>query len=291
MIATEIAGLVGSLSPSKVFLVAFAVLNWKSLPFAWTTRLVYWFIRGLYDLAHPPSNPSPPVDLQGNPTHPIFAVGTTTSYCSLLETDYNFHKSNSTYYADLDASRITPMAYFYWPGREKVSAEIDAELAAQATAEGIPPPKSAPIFIALGGVYCSFKKEIKPFERYEMRSQVVAWDRKWIYVLTHFVKTGRRNKDGSSIVAAVGMSKYCVKKGRLTVPVERLLAAGGKVPVKPVAMADKGSESSVDAQFEFTPAGKAGREWTWEQIEAQRLQGLKYCRSFMGIDDDFYGSS
>ncbi|KAJ5885102.1 hypothetical protein N7495_009612 [Penicillium taxi] len=169
----------------------------------------------------------------------------------MMNTVLDIPSTDSTYYADLDASRITPMAYFYWSGREKISAEINAKLSIKAAAD--------------------FKKEIKPFERYEMRSQVVAWDHQWIYLLTHFVKTGKRNKNRKSMVAAVAMSN------------------GGKVPPKPpVTVAEvKNHEGSVGAELEFTPSTKAGGEWTWEQIEAQRLRELEYCRSFMGIDDDF----
>lgn len=42
----------------------------------------------------------------------------------------------------------------------------------------------------LGAVHCSFKKEIAPYEPYEMWSRILCWDRKWIYVVTHFVKKG-----------------------------------------------------------------------------------------------------
>ena len=42
----------------------------------------------------------------------------------------------------------------------------------------------------LGAVQCSFKKEIAPYEPYEMWSRILCWDRKWIYVVSHFVKKG-----------------------------------------------------------------------------------------------------
>jgi len=50
--------------------------------------------------------------------------------------------------------------------------------------------------IALGAVHCSFKKEIKPYESYEMWTRVLAWDRKWLYIVTHFVKKGAVKPDG-----------------------------------------------------------------------------------------------
>ncbi|OBT54284.1 hypothetical protein VE04_05725 [Pseudogymnoascus sp. 24MN13] len=50
--------------------------------------------------------------------------------------------------------------------------------------------------IMLGGVHCSFKREIKPYEKYEMWSRMLAWDRKWLYVVTHFVKAGTARPAG-----------------------------------------------------------------------------------------------
>lgn len=53
--------------------------------------------------------------------------------------------------------------------------------------------------IMLGAVECSFKREILPYEAYEMWSRVLAWDRKWLYVVTHFVKKGAVRPDGYTL--------------------------------------------------------------------------------------------
>lgn len=50
--------------------------------------------------------------------------------------------------------------------------------------------ESGQLNIALGGVACFFQKEIKPYERYEMWTRVLSWDKKWVYTVTHFVKKG-----------------------------------------------------------------------------------------------------
>ena len=44
--------------------------------------------------------------------------------------------------------------------------------------------------IMLGAVHCSFRREIPPYAGYEMWSRMLAWDRKWIYIVTHFVPEG-----------------------------------------------------------------------------------------------------
>lgn len=129
-----------------------------------------------------------PVDLHGRPTHPVFAAASLNSYVSIMETDYNIHKSNSTYFADMDISRTAAVTPLYTPGAGIVSKELDEEIAAAAIAEGKPAPKKKlPMFIALGATYCSFKREIKPLQRFELRSHVAAWDEKWMYIVTVFL--------------------------------------------------------------------------------------------------------
>lgn len=47
-----------------------------------------------------------------------------------------------------------------------------------------------PVKVYLGGVTCTFRREIKPFEPYDIWSRVLCWDRKWIYIVSHIVKKG-----------------------------------------------------------------------------------------------------
>ena len=51
----------------------------------------------------------------------------------------------------------------------------------------------------LGAAQCSYRREIKPFESYEVWSRVLAWDRKWLYVVTHFVKKGAARPKGYTL--------------------------------------------------------------------------------------------
>ncbi len=118
--------------------------------------------------------------------------------------------------------------------------------------------------IRLGGVSCQFRKEIKPYEKFEVWTRVLSWDRKWLYVICHFVKPGvvtpksytlqpwrkgRQQKDheaeskGSAngnptssphpAIFATGIAKYVCKKGRLTISPERVLRASQLLPPKP----------------------------------------------------------
>ena len=124
------------------------------------------------------------------------------------------------------------------------------------------------IVIMLGGVSCNFKREIKPFEGFEIWTRVLSWDRKWIYIISHFVKKGAvkpkgytlqpwkkvkarkqekavgkesngHDTNGSGVKAvhpaifASGIAKYVFKQGRLTIPPERILRDSGLLPAKP----------------------------------------------------------
>ena len=117
--------------------------------------------------------------------------------------------------------------------------------------------------VMLGSVMCSFKKEIGIYERYDMWTRLLCWDRKWLYVVTHFVKKGTvrptvyvseswswfgekkshpvENKeihDGKGLgvekhILATAICKCVVKLGSLTVHPEVLLQASGLLPPKP----------------------------------------------------------
>ena len=115
----------------------------------------------------------------------------------------------------------------------------------------------------------NFRREIKPYEGFEMWTRLLSWDRKWFYGVTHFVKKGAvkptgyllqpwkkggktttsdanehdtnmtTNADATAnpipqpFIFASGISKYVFKKGRLTIPPERVFRNAGLLPPKP----------------------------------------------------------
>ena len=114
----------------------------------------------------------------------------------------------------------------------------------------------------LGAVSCSFKREIKPYEVYEVWSRILCWDRKWMYIVSHFVRKGVVKPQGymlqpwrkiqygkgrygsktedaaektapSPAIFASAISKYVFKMGRFTIPPERILDGSGLLPAKP----------------------------------------------------------
>ena len=105
----------------------------------------------------------------------------------------------------------------------------------------------------LGAVSCSFRKEVKPYQPYEIWTRVLSWDRKWLYLVTHFVfkdavkpkgyslypgqnskKRGRKeliNMEDAIIASA--LSRCVFKKGRLTISPENMLKMSGLLPEPP----------------------------------------------------------
>jgi hypothetical protein len=116
----------------------------------------------------------------------LFQPLITSSHTTLLECDYNIHKSNSTYFSDLDISRCNLVTCLFQDGLAKLRTE---------TVEG----ESGRLGIMLGSVTCSFRREIKPYERFEVWSRVLCWDRKWLYVVSHFVKKGTVKPKGYTL--------------------------------------------------------------------------------------------
>lgn len=71
----------------------------------------------------------------------------------------------------------------------------------------------------LGAATVKFRRELKPFEAFELVTQISCWDRKWVYLEQRF------EKDGETF--AWGAVKAVVKQGRKTVaPAEYLAAVG-----------------------------------------------------------------
>lgn len=194
----------------------------------------------------------------------LFQPSITTSYAPLTECDYNLHKSNSTYFSDLDASRSHLVCSLLRQGIQRLIDNPGLVLMPDGK------PAKGHWSIMLGSVFCSFKKEIKPLESYEMWTRILCWDRKWMYIVTHFVKKGAVKPDGYTLddgsfasrvfgtrgipskkqankpataaatdnlphkaIFATAISKYVMKLGRFTVHPEVVIDGSGLLPPKP----------------------------------------------------------
>lgn len=207
--------------------------------------------------------------------------------------------------------------------------------------------------IRLGGVSCQFRKEIKPYEKFEVWTRVLCWDRKWLYVICHFVKPGsarprsyilqpwrkgRQHKDNEGesnglangnanenatpsphpAIFASGIAKYVFKKGRLTIPPERVLRASNLLPPKPAdhdtppanftpdPESTSNTAAAVSLVDQITPGNAEDvvvaslkddvqyddGEWTWEKVEEERKRGMKIAEmwgALEGLNGEFSG--
>lgn len=102
------------------------------------------------------------------------------------------HKSNSTYFSDLDVSRSHLVTALLGKGFRAVAANARTHLVHDREGRIV----QGPVGIGLGAVFCSFRREIAPYAGYEMWTRVLAWDRKWLYIVTHFVVAGKVKPTG-----------------------------------------------------------------------------------------------
>ncbi|KAL2394067.1 Thioesterase lcsJ [Exophiala dermatitidis] len=304
-----------SLISWRTVAIIFAVVNLKALPLAWHFRLLYRMLANWYSEARIKRTASlAVVGTSPSHRHPLFEPVSIFSHAPLLETDYNLHKSNSTYFSDLDESRTALMTKVLIPGLKQGAKNLERD------------GHRGRLAVILGSVHTSFHREIAPYERYKVRSRVLGWDRKWIVVASWFIRPAKRGKE--EVLLASALSKYVVKKGRFTVPPERCFTTAGWLPPKPAGSeAAKGgaSEPSADttpeglqesvpepaltaatelvekletateqvSQSDVTeprepptaPVDEEG-DWDWHRIEKERLRGLHVAANWLALDQE-----
>lgn len=220
--------------------------------------------------------------------------------------DYNLHKSNSTYFADMDISRTHLFTAIIRNGIKKNSRLYGKPKAAEAL--GATEGTRGKHMIALGGISCMFRREILPYKKYEMWSRLLCWDRKWFYLVTHLVKPGvgkptswalqpwrKAKTDGSDVdaeklknaVYATAIARYVIKRGRITVPPEQALLDADMVPPKPegwVYQGEVNGDLNGSAEFVIPEKVAESEEWNWDVIEKERLRGLTLAQKFADLD-------
>ena len=200
--------------------------------------------------------------------------------------DYNLHKSNSTYFNDLDISRMHHLACLMRLGLHRAHFRNGPNQPSES--------EKGQFRIMFGGVTCTFKKEITPYQSYEIWTRVLSWDRKWLYLVCHVVKKGAVKPKGYTLqprrrgakvkepeepgnsqdhangsangsindirtthpaVLAVSVAKYVFKRGRKTIPPEDALRVAELLPPKPEAeSATTRSTSQPPSSGTNTPA-------------------------------------
>ncbi|KAI8157251.1 hypothetical protein K4K49_007892 [Colletotrichum sp. SAR 10_70] len=278
---------------SRILMLIFALLNLKNMPFVWTYRVWHAILYHLFIRKSPRLGP-----------RSLFRPVISQSHAPIMEIDYNVHKSNSTYFSDLDVSRTHLCTYLLRPGFRQLTHNATTNLVLDPRSGK---PARGSLGIMLGAVHCSFRREITAYAPYEMWSRVLAWDRKWLYIVTHFVPKGtarptewldpkfggarvRRgpgsntdSKEWEKKIYATGVSKYVFKLGRLTVHPAVALEASELLPQRPGGW--QGGENVVGDESVDLSEVQNDNTWDWKMVEKRRREGMVYAQQFANMDD------
>ncbi|KAH7336298.1 hypothetical protein BKA65DRAFT_506108 [Rhexocercosporidium sp. MPI-PUGE-AT-0058] len=276
------------------------LINLKSIPLAWHMRLFYGYIRHYYLERDRPIPLSTPTNLT------LFQPTIYTSSTPLMELDFNLHKSNATYFSDLDIARGHHLYCLFRLGFSRYNSDNAPTVSSPTSSQNssASKTKSGRVHPALGGVTCTFKREIKPYQQYDIWTRVVSWDSKWLYLISHFVEKGAgtpigysdqpwrqqqlvkekipsvekggtdgKGKSGGKPVKqpkvyAFAVSKYAFKQGRLTVSPVTFLEACELLPK--ISSGEGGSADDLQL---------------WETIEAKRKAGMGLCGNMAALEE------
>lgn len=290
-------------------LLAALILNAKSLPLAWHLRFGYSLSKHVWFQSR-----SLPKDAL---FRPVILKGGHTPW---MECDYNLHKSNSTYFSDLDIARTELVTCLM--AKAIRGPKTESPKAGQTgNTKGTDPADSTPgnYMMALGAVSCSFKKEIKPYENYEIWTRVLSWDRKWIYLISHIVregtvrptqwalqpwkddaKLGRKSrkavKKGNVVNQSPDGSRICpdkasdqgvdFKRAILATSIAKYVMKKGRLTIPPEDVWEHCG--LIPARNKPTSKGTLDQDesqWTWDRVEKERLRGLEIAEKFAALDD------
>ncbi|KAM5357367.1 hypothetical protein ACJZ2D_016330 [Fusarium nematophilum] len=219
--------------------------------------------------------------------HQLLLPSVMTSRSPPTECDLNMHKSNSTYFTDLDISRA------------HLSGLLFSPMFLGATQYG-------QCNLLVGAVACVFRKEIKPQQTYELWTRVASWDEKWLYMITHFVVPDSRRPqelgltsshqasvaagdtkgsnespqqqqhEGKDQVLASAVTRMVFKKGRLTVtPAQAFAACNAIAPADAQNKTDDSGTSATEYIAPGTSTKPDGGLLGSEKLHLEALEPLR----------------
>lgn len=111
--------------------------------------------------------------------------------------DTNFHLSNSLYLSMMDLARVDLI--------------IRLGFIKHVFFNGWQP--------MIGNAYLRFRRGLNPFQKFTIRSQIISWDEKWVYIEQAFIKDER--------VVAQGLVKGLFCKKRKPIPTREIFETMG----------------------------------------------------------------
>lgn len=204
-------------------------------------------------------------------SHHIFLPTISNVHTPLLEIDFNLHKSNSTYFSDLDVARAYHSGVLFGSlfmpkaGRKRCN-------------------------LIVGAVSCTFKHEIRCYNGYEMSTKVGSWDEKWIYMVTHFVERARPKLRPGALqsVPCEKNSKDSVvraqRRGVLASAITRMVCKRGKVTVPPTRALEECGLLCVTGNVTGLWETKGIKSDIPEELETRRRRDLPIVQLQQGWD-------
>ncbi|EGV65632.1 hypothetical protein PSN45_003594 [Yamadazyma tenuis] len=192
----------------KIVLAVLTLTSYKTIPFAYLFKFYYAYTRYVtskrWKYLKIGGKNTFDITIEKKGPLAVFEPNVYSSYVSPLEYDMFLHKSNSTYFADMDFARMKLLCQNMQKGFFTYMFNEYNDFK-KASVFNYP-------FVPVARVECTFKKELKLFEKFDVVSRVGAWDDKWLYVISKFVKTS----DNRTV--AIGVTRYVFKLGRITIP-------------------------------------------------------------------------
>ena len=230
------------------------------------------------------------VEQPQRPCTEILNPVTISTHAPIMELDFNMHKSNSTYFSDLDVSRTALISNIVVKGAALLGKRLEAQ------------GKQGFLGFILGSAYTKFEREIPAYVKYDVKSHIASFDNKWIYIVTYFLNPAKKTaKDGQDDqealkkrLYAVSISKYVLKKGRYTVPPTEAFEAAGYTPF-PTATAVNGHSTGVDGEANGAAVQRNQTDTNndeWNRLKKEIDHGLSVVQPFVDQEgkllDDYF---
>ena len=71
------------------------------------------------------------------------------------------------------------------------------------------------LYFPLASISAQFRRPLKRFQKFQLKTQLIYWDEKWIYISHRVVREGK--------TIAVALVKSTIKKGTELIPFERII--------------------------------------------------------------------